>query len=53
MICNVLQLLCMPSAIPTAKNDFSEVKFLRRVIRMVKSFEKITQRDTEMASTLP
>ena len=52
MICNVMQLLCRPSAIPISKNDITEVKVQGRVIKMVKSFEKITQRDTEMASTV-
>lgn len=52
MISNVMQLLCRPSAIPTSTNDITEVKAQGRVINMVKSIEKITQRDTEMASTV-
>lgn len=50
MICNVIQLLCMPSGITTSKNDITETEVHRRVRRMVKSFEMITCRDMEAAS---
>lgn len=52
IIFRVMQLLCRPSAIPTSQNGITEVKIQGWVTKMVKSFEKITQKDAEMSSTV-